>query len=169
MDMRIRNRLGEERLDGPGSALAAHQVSLLDLLRLLRQRRRTDTAAAAFAGEQLRLAASNVTQIVFGLRSSERLLATATCALTAQPVMLPPLAAPAAAAPAAGGGGSSYGNVFGYSSLYGGLPFTWFGREGSLYVTSRVLGFSTLLLGDLKANHDVTFKLPLKDSGQKAT
>lgn len=50
---------------GPAAAdtLAGHQVTLLDLLRLLRQRRRTDPAAQTFVTEKLKTAASNVMQV----------------------------------------------------------------------------------------------------------
>lgn len=65
----------------PADGLALHQVSLLDLLRLLRQRRRTDPIAAQFVAEQQRMAAAAVMQVVFSLRSSERLVATAPCTL----------------------------------------------------------------------------------------
>ncbi|GLI66233.1 hypothetical protein VaNZ11_009972, partial [Volvox africanus] len=130
--------------DGPGIGPGGHQVSLLDLLRLLRQRRRTDPAALTFVSEQLKLVASNATQVLFGLRANERLVATAACYLA------PPLAA---IGPSAPGSGLS-------------LPLGPMGpggfRDGCLYVTSRVLGFSTMLAGDLKGTTDVTSCVTLK-------
>ncbi|GLC37119.1 hypothetical protein PLESTB_000981900 [Pleodorina starrii] len=128
-----------------------HQVTLLDLLRLLRQRRRTDPAANAFVTEQLRLASSNVMQVLFGLRSGERLIATASCYLT----------------PPAGAIGQSAGAGTGLPVTTGpapGVPGSGgvYGREGWLYVTPRVLGFSTLLAGDLKGTTDVTSHIKLR-------
>ncbi|KAF5834736.1 hypothetical protein DUNSADRAFT_8506 [Dunaliella salina] len=71
-------------LNGPADApafvaLGPQQLSLLDLLRLLRQRRRTDPAANSFATDQLKAAAAVPTQIIFGLSSHQRLVAEAKC------------------------------------------------------------------------------------------
>ncbi|PNH11671.1 hypothetical protein TSOC_001454 [Tetrabaena socialis] len=131
--------------------LAGHQVTLLDLLRLLRQRRRTDATAQTFVAEQLRLAASNVMQVLFGLHASERLVASANCILAAPPYSacgVPVSTAAAAVAVAAAASAAVAG---------GG------GREGRLYVTARVLSYSTMLASDLRGITDVTFKLRLKD------
>ncbi|EFJ51448.1 hypothetical protein VOLCADRAFT_87764 [Volvox carteri f. nagariensis] len=54
-----------------------------------------------------------------------------------------------------GGGGGGGGG------LLGGAGGGW-GREGCLYVTSRVLGFSTMLAGDLKGITDITHHIKLK-------
>lgn len=43
------------------------QASLLDLLRLLRQRRKTDPAAGIFVLEQTKVAAVNVMQVWYGV------------------------------------------------------------------------------------------------------
>ena len=48
--------------------LPSHQASLLDLLRMLRQRRRADAGAQAFVVDNLKLAASNVMQAGPGFR-----------------------------------------------------------------------------------------------------
>jgi len=70
-------RLGK---DAPAFvALGPQQLSLLDLLRLLRQRRRTDPTANSFATDQLKAAAAVPTQIIFGLSSHQRLVAEAKC------------------------------------------------------------------------------------------
>ncbi|GIL84202.1 hypothetical protein Vretifemale_12891, partial [Volvox reticuliferus] len=130
--------------DGPGIGPGGHQVSLLDLLRLLRQRRRTDPAALTFVSEQLKLAASNAKQVLFGLRANERLVATATCHLS------PPVASIGPSTP-----GSCLSLPLGPMGA-GGF------RDGCLYVTSRVLGFSTMLMGDLKGTTDVTSYVKLK-------
>ncbi|KAG1670514.1 hypothetical protein FOA52_015379 [Chlamydomonas sp. UWO 241] len=61
--------------------LGAQQVSLLDLLRLLRQRRKVEPNTQAFIIESLKTASAIVTQVIFGLHSSERVLAEFKCFL----------------------------------------------------------------------------------------
>ncbi|KAG2498374.1 hypothetical protein HYH03_003633 [Edaphochlamys debaryana] len=166
-----------------GAPLATHQLSLLDLLRLLRHRRKTDTVAQSFVTEQLRLAGSNVLQGLFGLGPKERLVASSPCSVTYLPG-LAALAAGAAGGPAtpaaaaataaanalaAAAAAGTVSTAFG-QSLGGGLGIGLVGaspgassREGFLYVTPRMLGFSTLLGADLKGMTDTTFKLRLND------
>eukprot|EP00798_Chlamydomonas_sp_ICE-L_P010353 gene10353-8289_t len=63
------------RMMSSASASALLQVALVDILRLLRQRRKVDPLAAIFVAEQLKGADAVVTQIIFGLCSDERLRA----------------------------------------------------------------------------------------------
>ncbi len=115
-------------------------------------------------------------QVVFGLSTTERLLASTTCCLSAPPLgpsgapatsfgllLFPQSSVAAMVLAAASAGTSSLGSAAslggGGSSppLQGGV-----GREGSLFLTPHVLGFTTMLAADLKAEHDLTFKLSLK-------
>ncbi|GAX72663.1 hypothetical protein CEUSTIGMA_g119.t1 [Chlamydomonas eustigma] len=63
--------------------LGPQQVSLLDLLRLIRQRRREEATAQDFVVEQLKHAEAIATQVVFGLSSNERLIAEFKCFIAA--------------------------------------------------------------------------------------
>ncbi|KAG2424046.1 hypothetical protein HXX76_014867 [Chlamydomonas incerta] len=138
-----------------------HQVTLLDILRMLRQRRRTDPAAQTFVTEKLRLAASSAAQVVFGLRASERLMASTACSLMAPPVGA--TGAPAAAAASLALVSTAVPGPTNSSSSAVAAASAVASRDGLLYLTPRVLGYSTLLAGDLRGGADVTFKLRLKD------
>ncbi|KAG2439788.1 hypothetical protein HYH02_010423 [Chlamydomonas schloesseri] len=138
-----------------------HQVTLLDILRMLRQRRRSDPAAQTFVTEKLRLAASSAAQVVFGLRASERLVASTACSLLAPPVG--PTGAPAAAAAPLALVSSAVPGATNSSSSSAAAASAVASRDGLLYLTPRVLGYSTLLAGDLRGGADITFKLRLKD------
>eukprot|EP00798_Chlamydomonas_sp_ICE-L_P010352 gene10352-8288_t len=73
------NEFGEER--EPEGSTAPEQVSLVDILRLLRQRRKTDQLANTFVQDQIKVANAVVTQVIFGLSSLERVKAEAKCCL----------------------------------------------------------------------------------------
>ncbi len=108
-----------------------------------------------------------VRQVLFGLRSSERLVASTSCIL-APPVGGPAAAAAAAAAAVAAAGGSA-GLVAAAATGGSSTPSVTAGpgREGTLYVTQRVLAYTTMLASDLRTTTDVTLKLQLK-VGRKA-
>eukprot|EP00198_Chlamydomonas_reinhardtii_P004311 XP_001693647.1 predicted protein [Chlamydomonas reinhardtii] len=138
-----------------------HQVTLLDILRMLRQRRRSDPAAQTFVTEKLRLAASSAAQVVFGLRASERLVASTACSLLVPPVGA--TGAPAAAAASLALVSTAVPGATNSSSSSAAAASAVASRDGLLYLTPRVLGYSTLLAGDLRGGADITFKLRLKD------
>lgn len=59
--------------------LGPSQISLLDILRILRQRRQDEDFTKAFVSEELERAEAVATQIVFGLSSQERVVAEFRC------------------------------------------------------------------------------------------
>lgn len=143
--------------------LGTSQVSLLDLLRLLRQRRKADADAAQFVVEQLKKAEPIVTQVVFGLTGQERLLAEFPCFLIPSSDSVSQRLAPSAhsssrhhrtssfgAGNLAGTGGTPVGRGFGsvHSSV-----------QGRLYLTNNTISFTTLFDFDQKGTTDQTFVL----------
>lgn len=130
---------------------------------MLRQRRRSDPAAQTFVTEKLRLAASSAAQVVFGLRASERLVASTACSLLVPPVGA--TGAPAAAAASLALVSTAVPGATNSSSSSAAAASAVASRDGLLYLTPRVLGYSTLLAGDLRGGADITFKLRLKVDG----
>ncbi|KAL6754122.1 hypothetical protein V8C86DRAFT_385072 [Haematococcus lacustris] len=61
--------------------LGPQQLPLVDLLRILRQRRKTEASTQAFVTDKLREASAIITQVVFGLVSSERVVSEVRCCL----------------------------------------------------------------------------------------
>lgn len=122
----------------------------------------------------LRLAAARpYTQVIFGLRQRERLVASSACALGAAclssatpslvygPQALQPglaLAGVLSGAQPAGASASGLGVLLGMGAAGRGAT-----AEGGLYVTSRSIGFTTLLAGDVRGVTDVTLRLPQRE------
>ena len=142
--------------------LGTSQVSLLDLLRLLRQRRKNDADAAQFVVEQLKKAEPIVTQVVFGLTGQERLMAEFPCFLVPSSEPVSQRLAPTVpsfshhnrtssfGAGNHGGGGTPVGRGFGavHSSV-----------QGRLYLSQNTISFTTLFDFDQKGQTDQTFVL----------
>ncbi|KAJ9528804.1 hypothetical protein QJQ45_000051 [Haematococcus lacustris] len=61
--------------------LGPQQLPLVDLLRILRQRRKAEASTQAFVTDKLREASAIITQVVFGLVSSERVVSEVRCSL----------------------------------------------------------------------------------------
>ncbi|GFH20197.1 C2 domain-containing protein, partial [Haematococcus lacustris] len=61
--------------------LGPQQLPLVDLLRILRQRRKAEASTQAFVTDRLREASAIITQVVFGLVSSERVVSEVRCCL----------------------------------------------------------------------------------------
>lgn len=139
--------------------LGTSQVSLLDLLRLMRQRRKVDVDSAQFVVEQLKKAEPIVTQVVFGMTGNERLLAEFPCFLvpSSEPVsqrLVPQSSfshhhrtSSFGATQLTAAGGTPVGRGFGtvHSSV-----------QGRLYLTQSTLSFTTLFDFDLKGTTDQT-------------
>eukprot|EP00798_Chlamydomonas_sp_ICE-L_P022103 gene22103-29161_t len=65
--------------DGHVWELSPQQLSLLNILRMLRQRCKTDSLARDFVSDQLKLAGALAAQFIFGLSASERVSTEARC------------------------------------------------------------------------------------------